>query len=53
MLYLLNNIETSDDVKKLNSADLRELCREIREFLIDSVSKTGGQHLPGDAGAVP
>lgn len=42
------NLET---LKKLNGEQLTELAREIREFLIGSVSKTGG-HLASNLGVV-
>ncbi len=35
----------------LNAQQTEQLCREIREFLIDSVSKTGG-HLASNLGVV-
>ena len=37
--------------KKLNKDELKTLCSEIREFLIDSVSETGG-HLASNLGIV-
>ncbi len=48
---LLDDVQSPDDVKKLNTDELTALCREIREFLIDSVSKTGG-HLASNLGIV-
>lgn len=51
MYKLLDKIKSPDDLKKINTNDLPELCREIREFLIDSVSKTGG-HLASNLGIV-
>ena len=33
-----------EDIKHLNNEELETLGKEIREFLIDKVSKTGG-HL--------
>lgn len=47
----LENIKTSGDVKKLNIAELNALSKEIRELLIDTVSKNGG-HLASNLGAV-
>lgn len=38
MEKILNKIESPDDLKKLNKDELKTLCSEIREFLIDSVS---------------
>lgn len=38
-------------MKKLNSAELQPLCREIRDFLINSLAETGG-HLASNLGTV-
>ncbi|MCD8181376.1 MAG: 1-deoxy-D-xylulose-5-phosphate synthase [Firmicutes bacterium] len=48
---LLNQINSPEDLKHLNIDELTRLCREIREFLIDSVSETGG-HLASNLGIV-
>lgn len=48
---ILDTIRSSDDVKKLNKEDLAPLCSEIRSFLIESVSRTGG-HLASNLGTV-
>lgn len=48
---ILHKIKSPDDLKKLNTVELKTLCGEIREFLIDSVSKTGG-HLASNLGIV-
>ncbi len=50
-MSILESIHCSDDVKKLPESALEELCGEIRSFLIESVSKTGG-HLASNLGAV-
>lgn len=50
-MAILENINSPEDVKKLNSAELYTLSSEIRDFLINSVSKTGG-HLAANLGAV-
>ena len=50
-MSLLERIHSSDDVKKLNREELEPLCREIRDFLIDSISQTGG-HLASNLGTV-
>ena len=47
----LENINSPKDIKKLNIEELEQLCQEIREFMIDSVSKTGG-HLASNLGVV-
>lgn len=39
------------DVKNLQASQLKPLCAEIREFLIENVSKTGG-HLSSNLGTV-
>ena len=48
---VLDKIASSDDVKKLTCEERKILCKEIREFLVDSVSKTGG-HLSSNLGVV-
>lgn len=40
-----------EDIKKLSLEELKELSREIRTFLVESVSKTGG-HLAPNLGVV-
>ncbi len=48
---LLESINFPADVKRLNPAQLAELAEEIREFLIQTLSKTGG-HLGPNLGVV-
>jgi len=48
---LLDTINHPDDLRKLGVNKLRGVCAEVREFLIDSVSKTGG-HFGAGLGAV-
>ena len=48
---LLDNIRSPEDVKALPPEALDELCREIREYLVASVSEHGG-HLASNLGAV-
>ncbi|MEG0091199.1 MAG: 1-deoxy-D-xylulose-5-phosphate synthase N-terminal domain-containing protein, partial [Oscillospiraceae bacterium] len=48
---VLDLVNSSDDVSKLKPAQLKILCAEVREFLIDKVSKTGG-HLSANLGTV-
>ena len=50
-MEILQRINGHDDLKALNDQELSQLCGEIRQFLISSVSKTGG-HLAGNLGAV-
>ena len=40
----LAKINGVDDLKKLKGSQLKELAAEIREFLLENISKTGG-HL--------
>jgi len=48
---ILSGINKPADVKKLNNDELQTLCSEIRECIIDTVSKNGG-HLASNLGAV-
>jgi len=48
---LLESIHSPADVKKLNAAQMTELAEEIRECLIQTLSKTGG-HLGPNLGVV-
>ena len=48
---ILNQIHTTKDIKKLNEEELKLLCRELRKFLLQKVSKTGG-HLASNLGVV-
>lgn len=50
-MSFLEKIQTPADLKKLNDAELDALAREIREELIETVSKTGG-HLASNLGVV-
>lgn len=50
-MSILESIHSSNDVKKLKPEELAPLCAEIRSFLIDSVSRTGG-HLASNLGTV-
>jgi 1-deoxy-D-xylulose-5-phosphate synthase len=47
----LKDIEYPDDLKKLNLTDLRIFSDEIRDYLIDTISKIGG-HLGASLGVV-
>jgi 1-deoxy-D-xylulose-5-phosphate synthase len=51
MGILLESIHSPADVKKLNYTQLAELAQEIRVFLIQTLSKTGG-HLGPNLGVV-
>ena len=50
-MRILPNINGHDDLLRLSDAERTILCQEIREFLVSSVSKTGG-HLASNLGAV-
>lgn len=47
----LADIRQPSDLRNLNIAQLQELSGEIREFIVDAVSETGG-HLGSNLGAV-
>lgn len=47
----LNKIHSPADLKKLDSSEYPKLAQEIREVLVDTVSKNGG-HLASNLGAV-
>ena len=48
---LLDKIEKANDIKKIDKSDYGELAEEIRQFLIEKISVTGG-HLGSNLGAV-
>ncbi len=48
---ILSNISSPQDVKKFNNDELQCLCSEVRQCIIDTVSKNGG-HLASNLGAV-
>jgi len=50
-VHLLDSIHGPEDLKTLSAAQMPLLAEEIREFLVDSVSKTGG-HLGPNLGVV-
>ncbi|MCL2558951.1 MAG: 1-deoxy-D-xylulose-5-phosphate synthase [Turicibacter sp.] len=49
--FNVKEIENPDFLKDLSTKELNELCSDIRQFLLESVSKTGG-HLSSNLGAV-
>ncbi|MBV6517673.1 MAG: 1-deoxy-D-xylulose-5-phosphate synthase [Candidatus Brocadia sp.] len=51
MSKLLDSVEYPEDLKKLNLTDLPKLATEIREFIVDVVSKNPG-HLSSNLGVV-
>ena len=48
---ILENIHGHDDLVRLTDSERKQLCQEIREFLISHVAQTGG-HLASNLGAV-
>ncbi|HTD04643.1 1-deoxy-D-xylulose-5-phosphate synthase [Undibacterium sp.] len=50
-MKLLNTIDSPSDLRKLPRSQLSPLADELRQFVIDSVSKTGG-HLSSNLGTV-
>ena len=48
---LLESIHSPADVRALPAGQLPQLCQELREFLVQSVSETGG-HLASNLGTV-
>jgi len=50
-LSILENINSSADIKKLDREQLPQLCDELRKFEIENIAKTGG-HLSPNLGTV-
>lgn len=48
---ILDKINSPDDLKKVDEKDMEELAEEVRDFLIENVSVTGG-HLASNLGVV-
>ena len=48
---VLDKIRKENDIKKLDEEQLKELADEIRQFLIEKISRTGG-HLASNLGVV-
>lgn len=48
---LLNRVNSPSDIKRLSIAELNQLSGEIRQFIIDNISNTGG-HLASNLGVV-
>lgn len=48
---MLKDIKSPEDIKSLSGSELETLAFEIRKFLIESVSRTGG-HLASNLGVV-
>jgi len=47
----LEKINTPSDIKNLSRSELKSLAKELRTFIINSVSKTGG-HLSSNLGVI-
>lgn len=50
-MSILERINSSNDIKKLPEEELQPLCQELRDYMISSISRTGG-HLASNLGAV-
>ena len=50
-MKLLDRINKENDIKNISMSELDDLAQEIRDFLIESISKTGG-HVASNLGAV-
>ncbi len=50
-MNILQNIHGHNDLLTLNEQQREQLCKQIREFLVNSISKTGG-HLASNLGVV-
>ena len=48
---ILETINSPADVKRLSEEDAARLCQELRRFLVEQVSRTGG-HLASNLGVV-
>ncbi len=51
MTNLLKTIQSPSDLRELSRSQLPQIANELREFLLDSVSQTGG-HLSSNLGTV-
>ncbi len=48
---LLKNIQYPEDLRKLKEPELEEVCKELRQFIVDTVSVHGG-HFAASLGVV-
>ncbi len=48
---ILSNVNYPSDIRKLDVSQLKQLCSDIREYMIDTISEVGG-HFGGGLGAV-
>jgi len=51
MYKLLDNVNSPQDLKKLNKTEIKQLAVDIRQFLVKTVSECGG-HLAANLGVV-
>ncbi len=51
-MELLSTLRGPADLRRLNAAQLDTLCREIRTFIVDKVTKAGSGHLGSNLGDV-
>jgi 1-deoxy-D-xylulose-5-phosphate synthase len=49
-MTLLERIQSPADLRALDHAELAQLCREIRDYTVDAVQRTGG-HISSSLGA--
>ncbi|MDY0081996.1 MAG: 1-deoxy-D-xylulose-5-phosphate synthase [Ignavibacteriaceae bacterium] len=48
---VLSKVNYPSDIKEMSITELKELCKDIREYLVDTISEIGG-HFGGGLGAV-
>ncbi len=48
---ILSKVNVPADIRNLTTQELKDLCRDIREYLIDTISEVGG-HFGGGLGTV-
>ncbi len=48
---LLQHISIPEDLRKLPESDLKQVCSDVREYLVDTISKVGG-HFGAGLGVV-
>ena len=48
---ILSRVDTPADLKEMELADLKQLCTDVREYMIDTISEIGG-HFGGGLGTV-
>lgn len=48
---VLSKVNYPSDIKQLDATELKQLCKDIREYLVDTISEIGG-HFGGGLGTV-